>query len=98
MTNHPNIVIVNDGQYRWGADRTELLASLERLGWIRHGSQWTEPASSADDDPTSAYTDLCQIVQPAVGYGPDDRGDWDALAQFTARDDMGRGVWQYSAV
>lgn len=100
MNNHPNrgtaIIIVNDGQYRWGADRHELIAAMERMGWTREGSRWTEPATSGD--PTEAYTDLCQAVQPLPGYDPEQNSDaWDILPTLTTREDMGHGVWLYSA-
>lgn len=67
-----NIIMVNDGQYTWGADRAELEAAMQALGWANEGRTWTEPARGDDDDGASAYTELCQRVQPVSGYGVDD--------------------------
>jgi hypothetical protein len=67
-----DLVVVNDGQYRWGADRGKLEAALEKLGWQHEGGLWREPARGEDDDPGAAYAALCREVQPEPGFGPDD--------------------------
>ena len=93
-----NIVIVNDGQYRWGTERANLEAAMERRGWTRKGNRWIEPElrdEDYEDDPAGAYTTLCQDVQPAEGYGPDDRFDDGDLPVLQFREDLGRGVWSY---
>ncbi len=83
------IVIVNDGQYRWGADRAELVAALEAQGWTRRGAVWTEPPAPGDEpeDIGHAYTRLCEAVQPLPGYGIDDRFDRPDLAAMVYQED-----------
>ncbi|HYD30167.1 MAG TPA: hypothetical protein VEB64_04840 [Azospirillaceae bacterium] len=95
MTTTANIVIVNDGQYRWGADRQALEAAMERLGWAKDGRRrWIEPEGDDEDDPMAAYTALCQEVQPAPGYEPENNSEeWDDLDTLTFREDLGQGVW-----
>jgi hypothetical protein len=106
-----NIVIVNDGQYRWGADRDLLFAAMERLGWTLDGNRWTEPEPKEDPDANSHYTDLCNTVPHLDGMGPDDaRNDMIEAREagedphnlpkwdhpeLCARDDLGNGVWSF---
>lgn len=93
-----NIVIVNDGQTRWAADKDQLFAALDRLGWEkdwRDSSLWREPPKIADDverdiDPVDPYTDLCQIVQPCACEEQDDAGH----GTFSFHQDL--GAWMYS--
>lgn len=90
----PNIVVVSDGQYRWGAERPRLEGALAELGWRREGDRWIEPERGTDEDATAAYTALCQRVQPASGYDPDDASDdWDDLPTLTFRPDLGEHIW-----
>lgn len=90
----PNIVIVNDGQYRWGVERPRLYAGLRALGWAQSDHRWAEPEPVDGDDATAAYTALCQHVQPAPGYDPDDAADaWERLPEFVFRPDLGQRVW-----
>jgi hypothetical protein len=99
MTN--NIVIVNDGAYRWGADRAKLEAALERLGWKQDGRYWTEPKVDDEDDPAAAYTALCQAVSPLDGmdsangeWNEPSEGAWDDLPELYCRADRGGKVWE----
>lgn len=95
-----NIIIVNDGAYRWGANRTDLVTAMERLGWTHEGRYWTEPDVEDENDPAAAYTALCAAVSPLAGMDsangdwqePDD-GAWDELPVFCCLADRGR-VWE----
>ena len=87
------IIIVDDGQYRWGAECGALMEALDNLGWARSGRRWREPEMGDDTDPAAAYTALCGAVQPATGYGTEDDFDGDDFAGFVFRPDIGRDVW-----
>ena len=85
-----NIIIVNDGAYRWGADRDGLEAAMLAQGWERAGRYWIEPDMGGDeDDQIAAYTALCEAVQPEMGYEVGEQSnDWDRLPEMrcTAED------------
>lgn len=87
------IVLVSDsgGFFRWGANRDELLAALNRLGWQQNGNQWIEP----EEDYPLAYFKLWQIVKPApCSYNYDTPGlDVRGFTTFQERDDLGEGMW-----
>ena len=98
-----NIVIVDDGQYRWGADRAQLLAALSEQGWVETASgMWQEPEASAPsdlagDDP---YTALCGMVDSLAGEGSTEPVTDELLesaGRFTLRPDYGDGVWTLDA-
>ena len=92
-----NIVIVDDGQYRWGADRAQLLAALAEQGWVETASgMWQEPERGEDDDSIAAYTDLCGAVDSMAGEGSTEPVTDELLEsadRFTFRPDYGAGVW-----
>lgn len=84
-----NIIIVNDGAYRWGADREELEAAMRSLGWEQSGRYWIEPESDNEDDPGAEYTRLCDIVQAIPGmdsangdWNEPEEGAWDNLPRL----------------
>ena len=63
------IVIVDDGQHRWGADEDLLLAGLNSLGWqTENGELYVEPETEADDTGLSAYLALCEAVASKNRY------------------------------
>lgn len=103
MANHPNqsaqtICIVNDGQYCWGAKWVDLRSAMERLGWTRDGSFWSAPPAERrpEDGQTDHYTELCELVQPAPGFDPEDDINEAGCAHLYYRPDMG-GTWEYDA-
>lgn len=66
-----NIMIVDDGQARWGGDRQEIESAMLAGGWTRRGNLWKEPN-------VSAYDDLCSRVWPAPCFYPEDNQEgWD---------------------
>jgi hypothetical protein len=77
----PFIVIVNDGQRRWGADRNELFQAMWRIGWRQEADRWYAP----DNFPGIAYDELRRQVPEAVGFGEQLRPDAadTSKAQFT---------------
>lgn len=92
-------VVIDDGQYKWAADRGQLVAALERLGWAEQGSSgiWQEPeAGEGDDDSIAAYAALCDLVDSVAGEGSTEPMT-DALLEtsgrFTFRPDLGEGCW-----
>lgn len=91
------IIVVDDGQYKWGADRTQLLAALEAQGWQETASgRWEEPERGEDDDSTAAYTALCGAVDSVAGEGSSEPMTDELLesaGRFTFRPDYGAGTW-----
>jgi hypothetical protein len=102
------VVVVTDGQYRWGAEREQLLAALQALGWERSlaphsgGDCYIEPARESRED--SPYNTLCEHVREAEGFGLYDEWDagspqivgWLTYSEVdTASHPARRGVWTY---
>jgi hypothetical protein len=75
-----DIIIVNDAEGCWGADRAELIAEMARLGWENRGDHWSVPKSA---DPVAAYSQLCRAVEPIPGMT---RDDWAELVQHANPD------------
>jgi len=69
-----NIIIVNDGAYRWGADRAELEDAMRALGWEQDGCYWIEPEGD-EDEPGAQYAALCNMVRALPGMDSAN-GDW----------------------
>lgn len=102
MTNHPNrpkrsrIIIVNDGQYRWGADRAELLGWLRLNDWTIEGSYVEEPEYDGEDLSEAPYNKMCQDVLPVAGYEPEHNcAAWDDLPHLTVWPSDGPRVWHF---
>lgn len=100
-----SLVIVDDGQYRWAADRAQLTAALDAAGWERYGEYATgvalyrEPELDEDADSTQAYTELCGDVTSVAGEGatlPITEVMQEQAGRFTFRQDIGFGVWTLS--
>lgn len=93
-------VIVNDGQYRWAADRARLVEALAEQGWTESApGMWEEPPAAEDADSTAAYAALCNAVESRAGEGStqpltDDLRD--RAGAFTFRPDLGAGTWLLS--
>ena len=87
-----SVIIVNDGQYRWYADRETFLATLVAQCWTQQGDRWVEPESDDEAGPDSPYARLCDTVQPL----DQDRIDETEGGYFHVRPDFGIGVWQLS--
>lgn len=93
-----DIIIVNDGEYRWGANTTDLMVALVVLGWRQDDAGvWYEPnrGKTRCFGQSVAYSELCARVRPIDGLGPDQTPDRD-LTEFltlTHRPDLGAGVW-----
>jgi hypothetical protein len=72
-------VIVRDGQTTWVADRTELLAAMDKLGWQRERRGGLNVAIEPDFPPEQEhegeeaipYAKLCRAVA-AVNVEPND--------------------------
>lgn len=76
------IMIVDDGQCLWGADRQEIEAAMLAAEWTQDGNLWKEPRGSD-------YEDLCASVTPAPGFYPeDDQPDWDQYPALVWREDL----------
>lgn len=98
------IIVVDDGEYRWGADRSQLLAALRDQGWQETApGRWQAPEQEPDEDGEydlleAPYTALCRSVRPLAGLGPD---DVEEVATAVASGDAGVfeflpaiGAWQ----
>jgi hypothetical protein len=87
-----DIIVVNDAEGCWGADRAELIAEMARLGWENRGDHWCVPKGA---DPAAAYSQLCRAVEPVRGMR---REDWAELVQHAGSDlyKRLRMVWQAS--
>ena len=92
------IVIVDDGQCQWGAERGRLIAALESLGWSRDGARWIEPVQPDEDEGGGANAALCAAVPLAEGYEPGDDFDADELGfdTFDFRPDLGEATWLWT--
>ncbi len=91
---------MNDGSFRWVAERADLLWALSELGWVREGAgahhdHWTQPEGEG-----SPYNALCEEVECARGYGASVplRDADDDLDEFLYRPDLGVGVWTLDAL
>jgi hypothetical protein len=86
-------VLVNDHQARWVAERSDLLAELERAGWERDGNIWTEPESPDPNecDGVSPYTELCGAVADCSDDVTDEERE--DMPQFSFRPDLGHDKW-----
>lgn len=81
------IVIVNDGQERWAADKAELIAAMDKLGWAKgralgQNARYEPDAPAPNEGQPSPYTDLCQEVQPVPM--PEDADDCQTLCWYPA--------------
>ena len=61
---------MNDGSFRWVAERADLLWALSELGWVRedagaHHDHWTQPEGEG-----SPYNALCEEVSAPEATGP----------------------------
>jgi len=86
-------IVINDGQYRWGASRQQLLEALNQGGWYHAGSGiWREPEQEPDADPVDApYTMLCASLDSVAGEGSSTPMTDDFMAtssRFTYRPDL----------
>ena len=90
-----DIIIVDDGAYRWGADREELLDYLSDAGWTVAGWKVREPAfDGAAGAPDAPYARLCHHIQPPSGWEASARTKaWDSLPSLRLSEQDGRGVW-----
>lgn len=111
-TQTANLVIVDDGQYRWAADRQQLLTALAANGWTqvgdtittgriqRLGAVYQEPECDDPTGPDAPYTVLCGDVDSLSGEGSAKEltGEVEAQAagRFALREDLGHGVWTLS--
>lgn len=85
------IIIVNDGQTRWGVPHARLLAALAYAGFTEVSpGRWRERPAAAADFPGTGYAALCADCLVRPGYEPQDfprdtadcgsltyRPDWD---------------------
>jgi hypothetical protein len=80
MANHPNrnaagkMVIVDDGQYRWVADKSALIAALDDLGWTKGMHLGRRSRTEPESEDGEAYSALCNRV-PALEIEPADEMD-----------------------
>lgn len=81
-------IIVNDGCYRWGADRAELEAAMRALGWEQEGRYWVEPK---EDEPGEQYARLCNLVQPLPDMA---EGAWDDMPMLRWVPHVSRRHWR----
>lgn len=84
-------IVVNGGQYRWIADREELVEALVSLGWEQDIPIWTEPEN--EDDPSAEYTRLCERVPDR---SEEANKEDDSLPSFTYEPHLGLRSWRMS--
>lgn len=74
MANHPNrnakgkLVVVNDGERIWVADKAALIAALDDLGWSKGRHLLSRSRTEPNDE---AYMALCARVS-AIDIEPTD--------------------------
>jgi len=64
-------IIVRDGQTTWVADRAELFAAMDKIGFKIQRNLAVEPKHDPSEG-ESPYGELCQMVQP-VDIAADDQ-------------------------
>ena len=90
LTIADRIVVVNDGQFRWGARWGKLRDALEIAGWEHDGCVWNEPEDAEDP-----YTAICDAASVEPGYEIDATFDDEGLSKFVFSPDVGWGAWEF---
>ena len=64
----PDIILVNENWRVFGADRGQLFAAMQRLGWKQSASRWFAPKQASAD---TAFNQLLRAVRPVAGMAPE---------------------------
>ena len=100
-------VVIDDGQYRWAADRAQLLAALAAGNWTEVApGRWEEPEADRDtlhddifDAADEPYDRLCSEVDSLAGEGataPMTDEIQERSESFRLRADYGPGTWLWT--